>query len=223
MKYRLLLFAAFSSAGCAVTPPHVNSFAVRPAEFGVYRLGCGDVVELAFAGKPDWDCAASVGLDGRLPLGDAGKPLVEGLTTDEARLAVAAAAKIDESRIALTLAEARAKQLYLSGPENNVRRMVPYLGPETATAFLARAGAIKPNCTELRRVYVIRENLAVNAKPELFHIDLAAVLQRGDVSSDILLEPSDQIVVGETNRSSLARLIPDWFRPIYERLVGLRP
>jgi len=226
VKYHLLYLVVLCSAGCAAGPSCLSSNALPPiaaAPLDGYRIGCADVVELAFANKPEWDCAVSVGVDGRLPLGAAGRPLVEGRTVPEARTAIAAAAKCDVTQIVLTLAEARARQLYLSGPENNVRRMVPYIGPEPATAFLERAGAWKPNCIEPRRVYVIRENLAQNAKPEIFHVDLIAVLSRGDHTSNIVLEPSDQIVVGETRRSSLARLIPDWFRPIYERLVGLRP
>ena len=226
VNHRPLLVGLLVSAGCAGGPPCVAPTAVRPLvphELGDYRLGCADVLEVTFVTQPEWDCAASIGLDGRLSLGAAGKPLVEGLTLVEARAAVAKAARLDEGAVIATLADARAKRLYLSGPENDIRRMVPYLGPERVTAFLERAGALKPNCTELRRIHVLRQNLARNAEPELFPVDLIAVLRYGDDRSDIVLEPSDQIIVGETRRSAWSRSIPDWFRPVYDRLVGLRP
>ena len=54
-----------------------------------YRLGCADVLEVAFVDRPEWDCTASVGLDGRLPLGDAGSPVVEGATLATVRDAIA--------------------------------------------------------------------------------------------------------------------------------------
>lgn len=107
-----------------------------------YALGCGDVLEVAFPDRPEWDCAVSVGLDGRVPLGDAGSPFVQGKTLDAARAAVAEAAQVEPARVTVALADYRAARVYVTGPENKLRRTMPYRGPEPVLEFLWRAGAM---------------------------------------------------------------------------------
>ncbi len=223
---------AFLLVGCADArvfrgPPEVvragyaeaNTEPATPA----YRLGCADVLEVTFADRPGWDCLASVGIDGRLPLGEAGSPLVEGATAEEARAAVAKSAGVDPARVHVQLADPRAGRVYLSGPEAGRQRAVAYRGPEPAVEFLWRVGAIKQGCTDLRDVYVLRPNVAVGGRPEVFKVDVEAVVLDGDHRTDVPLRPSDQVYVGETRRSRFSRLLPRWLRPFYRKLVGLLP
>ena len=214
--------------GCCETrlcrrPPHLPAETACVLGEAGYALGCADVLEVAFADRPEWDCAASVGLDGRLPLGDAGNPPVQGLSLDAARAAVAVAAKVEPGRVTVALADARAGRVYVTGPENKLRRTVPFRGPEPVLEFLWRAGAMKPGSAELRDVKVLRPNVAAGGKPEAFEVDAAAIVLGGDHRSNVVLRASDEVVVGETRRSSFARLVPDWALPFYRRLVGLLP
>ena len=188
-----------------------------------YRLGCADVLEVAFADRPEWDCTASVGLDGRLPLGAAGSPVVEGTTLSEVRTAIAKLLNQTPDRITVRLVDVRAGRIYLSGPENNRQRVVPFRGPEPVVEFLWRAGAVKQGCSALHDVYVIRPNVANGTQPETFHVDFDAIVLDADHRSNVILQPSDQVYVGETRRSSFSRLLPNWAKPFYRKLVGLLP
>jgi polysaccharide biosynthesis/export protein len=49
------------------------------------------------------------------------------------------------------------------------------------------------------------------------------ILSNRDQTTNVILQPSDQILVGETRRSSFSRLLPEWFLPVYRKLVGLLP
>jgi protein involved in polysaccharide export with SLBB domain len=188
-----------------------------------YRVGCGDVLDVTFPDRPAWDCFASVGLDGTLPLGEAGSPEVEGLTAVEVRTAVAALTGLDPSRIDVRVADPRSARVYIYGPEAHRLRAVAYRGPEPVVAFLWRAGAIKQGCTDIHDVSVVRPNVAVGGKPEVFKVNVESVILDGDQSTNLVLRPSDQVYVGETRRSSFSRLLPDWLRPLYRKLVGLLP
>ncbi len=188
-----------------------------------YQVGCGDVLEVTFADRPEWDCLASVGIDGRLPLGPAGSPLAEGATPEEVRAAVAELTQLNPAGVRVRLADPRAGRVYLSGPEAGRQRAEPYRGPEPVVAFLWRVGAMKQGCSDLRGVYVVRPNVAAGRRPEVFRVDVEAVVLDGDHRTDVVLRPSDQVYVGETRRSSFSRLLPEWLRPLYRKVVGMLP
>jgi hypothetical protein len=185
-----------------------------------YRVGCPDVLAVRFADKPHLDCLVAVDLDGRLPIAESIHPQVEGGTVEDARHAAAAAAGCDPGRVQVQLAEARTGRVYVFGPEQNRQQIVPHLGAERVLDFLYRTGSLRAGCSDLRDVSVLRPNVAAGGRPEVFRIDLGAVLQ-GDHSTNVLLEPGDQVYVGETRRSSFARLLPDWMKGGYCRLAGL--
>ena len=216
---------ALALAGCAGADVFRGPPAAPAAPTGeaAYRVGCADVLEVAFADRPGWDCLASVGLDGRLPLGELGAPAVEGATADEVRDALAESAGVDPSRVRVRVADARAGRVYVSGPEAGRLRAVPYRGPEPVVAFLWRVGAMKQGCTDLRHVTVTRPHVADGGPPEVFKVDVGAVVLDGDHATDVVLRPADQVTVGETQRSRFSRLLPTWLRPLYRKLVGMLP
>jgi protein involved in polysaccharide export with SLBB domain len=188
-----------------------------------YCIGCPDVLEVTFADRPEWDAVASVDVDGSLPLGGPQRPFVAGRTAAQAREAIAASLGIDPERLSVRVADPRSGRVYLTGPDNGTLRIIPYRGPEPVLDFLARIGAIQPGTSKLNAVYVVRPNVAEGTRPQVFHVDVEAVLLDGDPTTNILLRPADQIYVGETRRSSFARLLPPWLRPLYQRLLGLLP
>lgn len=194
-----------------------SSAAVVPA----YTVGCPDVLAVRFAHKPQLDCLAAVDLDGRLPISETIRPQVEGHTLEDARLAAAAAAGCNPEGVSVQLAEARTGRVYLFGPERNRQRTVPHLGAETLLDFLYRTGSLQKGCSDLRDVCVLRPNVASGGRPEVFRANLGAVVN-GDWTTNIPLEPGDQVYVGETRRSSFARLLPDWLKPTYCKLFGVK-
>lgn len=203
-------------AGCAAP-------AARPPATGLvgdYELGCNDVVRVELADRPAWDCVASVGLDGTLPLGELGEAVAAGGTLSELHAECARLAAVPPHRLTVTLAAARAGRVYLVGPENRLTRALPYVGPERVSAFLSRASALPPGCSEPRGVTVTRRAVAGGLPEFVWKVDVAAIA-RGDASTDLVIEPSDVVEVGETRRSRFARGLPDWARPGFRALAGL--
>lgn len=210
-------------AGCAgVRPLGVPTGAVVRSTVEAapeYVVGCPDVLAVRFADLPQLDCLVAVDLDGRLPISDSLQPRVDGVTLAEARRAIAACVGCDPGRLSVQLADARTKRVYLFGPEQNRQQVIAYTGAERLVDFLLRTGW-RPGCSDPRDVCVVRPNVAAGEPPQVFTADLRAI-RHGDHTTNVLLEPGDQVYVGETRRSSFARLLPDWMQAGYLRLVGL--
>ena len=228
----ILTFLAF---GCLVgcvngrgsrNPLLHSANAARPAveqSTGEYTLDCLDIVELRFVQKPEWNALASVDVDGRLPLGPLGEVPVQGKTLAEVQAAVADLGRMPPDDVTAILYEARSKRLTVYGPERNRQRSIGYHGPERVLEVLRRTGALQPGCSDTRDLAVVRANVAVGAQPEVFRVDLAAIVEKGDDTTNVALQPGDQIHVGETRRSSLVRLLPEWMKPMYRKWMGIWP
>lgn len=231
--------AALALAGCAsprwATPPTALARAevARRVAFAApadpdpatpdYRLACPDLLELRFADKPEWDCLSSVAADGTAGVGPTNRVAVQGKTVAEVRAAVAAALRLDPAGVTVRVADPRAGTVELYGPEQKRHRVMPYRGPETVVEFLARSGAMKPGSFDPRDVTVLRPNVAAGQPAEVFRVDLEAILLDGDVATNLVVAAGDQVYVGESRRSSFARLLPTRLKPVYGRIMGVVP
>lgn len=187
-----------------------------------YSLGCPDLLEVHFDDRPNWDALATVDTDGALNLGEAGRPRVEGLPIEEARAIIAREARMPLDRVRISLVDPSAKFLTLRGPEANRQQWLVYRGPERVLDFLQRTAALKPGCTDIRDVTVVRPNVARGTATEYFLVDFEAILLDNDESTNVVLQPGDQVTVGETRRSSFIRLLPIWLKPFYRKLLRVR-
>jgi protein involved in polysaccharide export with SLBB domain len=185
-----------------------------------YVVRCPDVLEIRVDGSSDPPQLLSIGPDGRLPWRDAAGLRVEGLTVDGVARALEESTGRPPGQITVRVAEYKSQQVYLVGQVKGADRAVPFEGPETVVALLQRSGGITPGAAE-GDVYVIRAHVADGRAPELFHVDLRAILRDHDERTDLLLQPYDQISIGQTRRSFLGNCFPPWLRPLYERLLGL--
>jgi len=199
----------------------VNAGRAGAETAGEYRLGCPDIVELRFTRNPEWNAIASVGVDGRLPLGKLGEVVAGGLTLLELRESIAKLGGLPVEEITAMLYEARSKYLTVFGPERNRQQNIVYCGPERVLDLLRRSRALQPGCSDPRELAVVRSNVAVGAPAEVIRVDLESIVERGDDSTNIVLQPGDQIHVGELRRSSLYRLLPEWLKPTYQKWMGL--
>ena len=193
-----------------------------PAPNPAYRIGCPDILELTFLDHPSWDVLVSVDVDGRVPLDHPGTPRVEGFTLEEARGELARLAGVPAERVTVRLAAARSSRIFLHGPIRGRTRIVPYQGPEPVIDFLKRVGGLPPG-SKLNQVYVVRPNVAAGERPEVFRVNVSRVLLDDDTATNVPLQPSDQVYVGESRESILARILPDWIAPVYRKLLGLSP
>lgn len=209
-----------TAVALSASVPHAVVAHAPPPAPPAYSIGCPDVLVVRFADHPHADRFAAVDLNGMIRLdGQTGVP-VAGMTLSQVRTAVAEAAAVDSSRVTVELAAPRTGRLYVYGPEQSRLRVVPFVGPERLTEFLRRVGAIQPGRSDWRDVCVVRPNVAAGEQTQVFRADLEEIVLDGDHSTDVVLQPGDQVYVGETRRSSFSRLLPNWLKPWYRRLAG---
>jgi protein involved in polysaccharide export with SLBB domain len=216
------------AAGCASARPHVDQALLadkgaRAATTGVaapYAAACPDVLEVVVTRRPDLTGQDPIDPCGCIRLGSAGRLRVEGLPTTTIARKVAYAAGVPPADVQVRVADFRSQQIYLFGQVTGVQRAVPYEGPETVLDMLQRIGGITTGAAA-GDVYVIRSHVADGGQPEVFHVDLEAIVLNHDTRTNLRLQPSDQVYVGESRRSSLEKCVPPCLRPLYELLCGL--
>jgi polysaccharide export outer membrane protein len=117
--------------------------------------------------------------------------------------------------------EYNSQQIFLIGQVAGSQRVVPYEGSQTVVDLLHRIGGLTAGAAP-EDVYVVRSRLAEGKRPEVFRVDLRAILLNNDPSTNITLQPLDQIFVGESRQCSFEKCIPPWLRPLYETFCGMR-
>ncbi len=63
--------------------------------------------------------------------------------------------------------------------------------------------------------------MAGGPRPEVFVVDLEAVLGKNDTSTDVKLQPYDQIYIGETRGATVARCLPPWMKKVLPGMSSL--
>jgi protein involved in polysaccharide export with SLBB domain len=185
-----------------------------------YRIGCPDVLELTVAGPPPLSARCAVNPAGEIDLGPGGLVRVEGQTVAAATPRVAAALGLHPENVSVRVQDYRSQQVYLIGEVSGLQRAVPYQGPETVLDLLQRVGGVTPGAAD-GDVYVVRPEIAEGRTPQVFHIDLRAIVLQNDPRTNIRLQPFDQVHVGETGKSCYRKCIPPCLRPLYEKVCGL--
>jgi protein involved in polysaccharide export with SLBB domain len=184
-----------------------------------YQVHCPDVLEVAVESVTPGSVSAPVTPDGRLTLGEDGGPRVDGLTTPEVARAVARHYGVGPGQVHVQVARYNSQQVYLYGQVGGGERAVAYQGPETVLDVLQRTGGLSSGAS-VEDVQVVRPHVADGKPPEVFHVDLAAIVLKQDPQTNVVLEPFDQVHVGQTRRSKLCPCFPPWLRPVYEALSG---
>jgi protein involved in polysaccharide export with SLBB domain len=214
-------------AGCATDQARLSRALLanrNPAAHGEepsqhYQVHCPDVIEVAVEGVTTGDVSLPVAPDGRIALGEGLR--VDGLTPPEAASAVARQYGVGPGQVRVRVAAYNSQQLFLYGQLNGGEHAVAYQGPETVLDVLQRTGGLSPGAL-VDDVQVIRSHVAEGKPPEVFHVDLAAIVNKHDPQTNVPLEPFDQIYVGQSRRSKLCPCLPPWLRPLYEALSGMK-
>lgn len=213
---------------CALSRPQIDR-AVH-AEHGTaarsqgvaeaYSVACPDVLDITIIGHPELSGRPAVEADGRIALGRLGRIRVEGLGIEEIVRRVATTAELPCSQVSARVAEFKSQHIYVFGQIFGVQRAVPYQGPETVLDLLQRLGGVKPGAAA-EDVAVVRSRVAEGRSPEVFRVDLQAITS-GDAKTNVRLQPFDEVYVGETHRSVVARCVAPCLKPVCELLFGLR-
>jgi protein involved in polysaccharide export with SLBB domain len=216
-------------AGCCLGRPHLDEALLadpgrEERTRGVaerYLVACPDVLDVVVPGRPDLSGRHTVQADGRIALGPLGRVRAEGLTLPEVGARVEEEADARPGAVRVQVRQYNSQQVYLVGEVTGLQRAVPYQGPETVLDLLQRTGGIRPGAAP-GGVHLVRCGVAEGRAPEVYHIDLAAIVLKGDQRTNLRLQPFDQVYVGESRQSCYARCIPPCFRSLYDTLCGMR-
>jgi len=185
-----------------------------------YHVNCPDVLQVTIDGEPGWQGRLPIAGDGRVDLRPMGKPRVDGLTTERAAATIAEEIGVAGNRVHVQVADYRSQRIYVFGQVNGLQRAVEYRGDETVLDLLRRVGGITPGAAPTD-VYVIRSNIADGGRPEVHTINLRDIVMKKDMKTNLHLEPSDQICIGETRKSVFGKCVPPFIRPLYDKIAGL--
>ena len=190
-----------------------------------YLPACPDVVHVDVAGRPQLSGDYAIGPSGMIELGrgtDGAAVCIEGLPVSEAARRIATACAVPAQNVAVRVVEYNSQHLVLFGEVAGKQRVHAYLGQETVLELLQRTGGISRGAAP-DNIYVVRAHVEDGQRPEVFHVDLAAIVEKKDEKTNIRLLPYDQIHVGETRQSRMESALPPWVRPIYQGIWGTRP
>jgi len=225
-----LLLAAV--AGCAAGRSHLEQALLADRSDAArgrgraerYVVHCPDVLEFSVPGRPghaDLAGPRRVGPDGRVVLSDAVRVDADGRTAAEIAGDAAAELGLSPGDVGVRVAEYNSQQLFVYGEVVGLQRAVPFQGDETVLDLLQRVGGVAPGAA-VGDVQVVRAHVADGSSPEVFAVDLEAIVLKHDQRTNVRLEPFDQIYVGQSQSSRLKPCVPPWLRPFYDAACGMR-
>jgi len=225
----VLTFALLVLTGCASEKMQVDQALFSRPGGGLpsqdvvenYHVGCPDVLDVRVGGRIDLTGPRPVGPDGCIDVGTVGRVRIEGLTPAEIGPVLAREMEVPGGNVTVQVAEHRSQQVYLFGEVTGQQRSVPYIGPEAVLDLLQRTGGLTPGAA-VGQVHLIRPHISDGRPPEMFHVDLKAILHKGDHSSNVRVQPFDQVYVGQSKKGSYEKCVPPCLRPLYESAWGLR-
>ncbi|HEV3259010.1 MAG TPA: polysaccharide biosynthesis/export family protein [Gemmataceae bacterium] len=224
----LWLLLACGTAGCAAARPHVDRALLAENGAGArnqqvaecYTLGCPDVLEGTFIGRSDLNFRRPIEPDGRIDLGALGRLRVEGGSVEAVAKRLTEITGVSARQVQVRVAAYNSQQIYLFGQVAGLQRAVPYQGQETVLDLLQRVGGITPGAAP-GDVHVVRSHIAQGRAPEVFRVDLRAIVMDRDARTNLRLQPFDRVYVGESRSLDVEKCIPPCLRPFYELLCGL--
>jgi protein involved in polysaccharide export with SLBB domain len=212
---RCALMVVVCLAGCQLpqssqTAPLTVPSTLAPAAQGgtppEYAVVFPDVLETRVPGKTSWSGQHLVMPDGTLEFGDGERIAVQNLTVGQIRDKLAEAAGVPVSDVRCVVSQHRSRVIYLSGEIAGAARTVPYTGPERVADVIRRIGGVT-DAGDVQAITVVRRNAADGMEPQTYLVDLKAI-RGGDSRGNMLIEPNDRIIVGESRRSKVTRALP---------------
>lgn len=180
--WRSLTSAAVLLAGLAVWLPAAT--AVGPD----YRIGTDDVLAISVWDQKDLDQVVSVRPDGKISLPLVGEMEVGGLTVADlaARLTAQYSKTVRGAQVTVSVREIRSRTVFFLG---GVVRPGPMQLTQELTVLQALSSVGGPIATaDLESAFVLRGQKRIP-------VNLLTILQKGDMSQNVNLQPGDTVVV----------------------------
>jgi protein involved in polysaccharide export with SLBB domain len=215
-------------AGCGIGKDQVDQslLAHRPPEGSPARLAelyvvrFPDVLDVRIADQPALSGERPLAVDGRIDVAPGEGLRVEGKMVRGIARALADQLNLPVEDVQVSVSGFNSQRLFLQGEVKGETRAVPYVGAETVLDMLQRVGGITSGAVPTD-IQVVRAHVAEGRPPEVFNVDLDAILIRNDNETNIKLQPFDQVYVGQSRRSSIKESLPPWLRPAFGKLFGL--
>jgi polysaccharide export outer membrane protein len=204
------------AGGCSTVPQEFQRFPTewQPGKRGpnaAYVVDPPDLIRVEFLNDPELSRDATVRSDGYVVLPLAGEVKVAGLTTLEIRevLDDLYAEYYKEPELLVSVLQYRSKQIYLYG-EVLVQGPQPYTGYATVIDAIGMAKGLTSRAS-WRKARVAR---ADPESPEIFTVDLKALLREGDMTQDLALAENDVIYVPPTFLAKVGYAIQHLLFPV---------
>ncbi len=166
-----------------------------------YELGPGDVINFSLFGRPELDRPGfRIAPDGTVSYLQAQNIMVAGLTLDEARHAIeqGLASNFRSPRVIITPQEVGSKRFTILGKVIN-KGVVTLERPMTLVEAIANAGGIETGLFEQNTVELADlERSFVSRRGQRLPVDFRRLLNDGDMSRNIEIEPNDFIYIAST-------------------------
>ncbi len=172
-----------------------------------YWVGIGDTLQVTSPGIKELSFATQIGPDGRIPvpIPGVGRLKVAGLTASEieARLTTVLSRYFKNVNLVVSIPTKNSKRIFLTGA---VRRggILKFEGDQTMMDVMARS-SVAP-FADTTAIIVWR---ADPLHPEGISVDLDAIMERGDTTTNILLKEDDIIFVPLTTIGQIASNIAE--------------
>jgi polysaccharide export outer membrane protein len=187
-----------------------------------YRVGFPDVLEIAIPRRPDCSGTFSVTPEGCISIAALGNPRIEGETSGAIARKLSEMTGLPSAEVRCQVRQHASSFVYVYGPVNGPERAVSYHGPESVVSLLRRMGGVQPGA-KLKDIHVVRGNVISGQPPQVFNVDLEAILLKKDPKTNVVLQPFDSVYLGEMQRSKLGKALPEWLRPVYRKFCTLFP
>jgi polysaccharide export outer membrane protein len=157
-----------------------------------YVIGPDDTLDVIFWRDKDMSALVSVRPDGRVTLPLLNDIQAAGLTPDQLRTTVMAAATkfVEDPNVTVVVKVINSRKVFVTGM---VAKPGPYalMGPTTVMQALSVAGGIQ-EFADSKNILIMRNE---NGRPVAYRFNYKEVLKRKNLKQNIELKPGDTVVV----------------------------
>jgi polysaccharide export outer membrane protein len=166
-----------------------SEFITPPAD---YVIGVGDSLSVKFWKDNDMSADVVVRPDGLVTLPLINDMKAAGLTPEQLRTQVTAAATkfVEAPNVQVYVRDIKSRQVFITGMIN---RSAPYplLGPMTVMQLIAMAGGLQ-DFADGKNIVIIRTE---NGEPVSYRFNYNEVMKRKNLKQNIELKPGDTVIV----------------------------
>jgi polysaccharide export outer membrane protein len=181
--------ASANGASAAKPPATAPAGVATPADF---VIGPNDVLTVVFWRDKDMSGDVGVRPDGKISLPLLNDVQAAGLTPEQLRQALTAAAAkyVEDPSITVVVKEINSRRVFITG---QVARPGPYAltGPTTVLQLISMAGGVA-EYAHSKNITIMRTE---NGKPVSFRFNYKEVINRKNLKQNIELKPGDTVIV----------------------------